>query len=88
MKTFLIELDNRPDGTTNQSINSYSTPAITLATFYQRCAVAVTNTTFVSVFLMIIDEQGNIMDRRFITTQYQPPEPEPEPESESEPEEP
>ena len=88
MRTFLIELDNRPDGVTNTSINSYSTPAVTLANFYQRCATAVTTTQFVSVFLMIIDEQGNIMDRRFITTQYQPPEPEPEPEPETEPEEP
>lgn len=31
MKTFLIELDNRPDGITNQSINSYSTKAVTIS---------------------------------------------------------
>ena len=68
MKTFLIELDNRPDGITNQSINSYSTPAITLAQFYQRCAVATTSTQFVSVFLMVIDEQGGVIERKFIVT--------------------
>lgn len=50
MRTFLVELDNRPDGITNTSINSYSTPAVTQATFYQRCATAITSTQFVSVF--------------------------------------
>lgn len=82
MRTFLIELQNRPDGITNSTINSYSTSAITQSMFYQRCASAVTSTQFLSVFLMIIDEQGTILDRRFIVTQYQPPEPEPEPEPE------
>lgn len=78
MRTFLIELDNRPDGITNQSINSYSTPAITMAQFYSRCAVVVASTSFVSVFLMVIDEQGNMLERKYIITQYTPPEPEPE----------
>lgn len=86
MKTFLIELDNRPDGITNQSINSYSTQAATMSMFYQRCAVAVTSTQFVSVFLMVLNEQGTVLDKRFIVTQYTPPEPEPEPEPEVEPE--
>lgn len=80
MRTFLVELDNRPDGITNTSINSYSTEAITRATFYQRCASAVTSTQFVSVFLEVINEQGVPLERKFIITQYQPPEPEPEPE--------
>ena len=86
MRTFLIELQNRPDGITNSSINSYSTEAVTQSMFYQRCAAAVTNTTFLSVMLMMVDTEGTIIDRRFITTQYQPPEPEPEPEPEPTPE--
>ena len=84
-KTFLIELQNRPDGLTNQSINSYSTPAATLAMFYQRCAAAVTNTTFESVTLVVMDELGNRVEGQNIITQYQPPEPEPDPEPEPEP---
>lgn len=79
MRTFLVELDNRPDGITNSSINSYSTPAVTLAQFYSRCATAVTSTQFVSVFLMVIDQEGNVYEQRYILTQYQPPEPESEP---------
>lgn len=81
-RLFLIELQNRPDGVTNQSINSYSTPATTMSMFYQRCAAAISNTTFLSVTLVVIDEYGNIMEDKNIETQYVPPEPEPEPEPE------
>lgn len=84
MRTFLIELQNRPDGVTNTSINSYSTEAVTRATFHQRVATAITSTQFVSVYLEVIDQEGNILERRFVTTQYQPPEPEPEPEGDGE----
>lgn len=78
IRTFLIELDARPDGIVNSSINSYSTEAITRATFYQRCAAAVTSTQFTHVFLQMIDDNGAIYEQRYIVTQYQPPEPEPE----------
>lgn len=87
MRTFLIELQNRPDGITNTSINSYSTEAVTRATFHQRVASAITSTQFVSVYLEVIDQEGNILERRFVTTQYQPPEPEPDEGGEDEPQE-
>ena len=83
MKTFLIEIQNRPDGISNQSINSYSTEAVTLAMFHQRCAVAITSTQFVSVTLVVLNSEGVILEDKYIITQYQPPEPEPEPEPES-----
>lgn len=83
--TFLIELDTRPDGIVNSSINSYSTEAITRATFFQRCAVATTSTQFTHVFLQMIDDNGAVYEQRYIVTQYQPePEPEPEPEGNGE----
>ena len=82
MRLFLIELQNRPDGVTNQSINSYSTPATTMSMFYQRCAAAITNTTFTDVTLVVMDEKGNRIEGKNIVTQYKPPEPEPEPEEE------
>lgn len=72
MRTFLIELQNRPDGVTNSSINSYSTKAVTLATFHQRCAVALTSTQFVSVSLLVVDELGNVLENVNIETQYDP----------------
>lgn len=82
MRTFLVELQNRPDGITNSSINSYSTEATTLAMFHQRCAAAITSTQFVSVTLLVVNAEGVIIEDKFIVTQYQPPEPESEPEAE------
>ncbi len=78
MRTFLIELDTRPDGIVNSSINSYSTEAITRATFHQRVASAITSTQFVSVYLEVIDQEGTTLESQFVITQYVPPEPEPE----------
>lgn len=74
MRTFLIELQNRPDGVVNSSINSYSTPAVTMATFYQRCAAAVTSTQFTSVTLIVVDALGNVLENKNIETQYTPEE--------------
>lgn len=83
MKTFLIELDNRPDGETNSSIVGYSTTPIALAEFYKRCGVAVATTLFTSVVLEVCTAEGKVIDRKIIQTQYVPPEPEPpEPEDE------
>ena len=76
-KLFLVELQNRPDGITNQTINTYSTPAITMSMFYQRCAAACTSTQFTSVSLVVMDQYANIMECKNIVTAYEP-EPEPE----------
>ena len=81
-RTFLIELQARPDGIINSTINSYSTFAITMSMFYQRCAAAVTSTQFTSVTLIVLDQNGNIFENRRLATSYVPPEPEPEPEPE------
>lgn len=86
MRTFLVELQIRPDGVVNTSINSYSTFAVTMGMFYQRCAAAVTSTQFTSVTLIVLDERGNLFENRNLTTSYVPPAPDPEPEPEPEPE--
>ena len=83
-RLFLIELQNRPDGVINSSINSYSTAATTMSMFYQRCAAACTSTQFVSVTLVVVDQFGNICEDKNIITAYVPPEPEPETEPEGE----
>ena len=82
MKTFLIELDNRPDGEVNSSINGYSSETVALNQFYQRCAVAVATTLFTKVVLEVTRADGQILDRKILATAYVPPEPEPEPEDE------
>jgi len=64
---FLVELQNRPDGITNTSIVHYSTYSITLATYHQRVAAAITSKDFVSVALMVIDNEGVVHESNFIT---------------------
>lgn len=78
IRTFLLELDARPDGVVNQQLNSYSSLATTTSMFFQRCAVATTSTQFTHVFLQVIDDEGVVYESRLINTLYEPPEPEPE----------
>lgn len=78
IRTFLLELDARPDGVVNQQLNSYSSLSVTKAQFFQRCAVATTSTQFMHVFLQVIDDEGVVYESRLINTLYEPPEPEPE----------
>ena len=72
-RTFLIELQSRPDGIVNSTINSYSSFAITMSMFYQRCAAAVTSTQFTSVTLIVVDAHGNTFENRELDTNYIPP---------------
>lgn len=73
-RTFLVELQNRPDGVVNQSINSYSTLKATMSAFYQRCATALSNTTFISVTLIVFDVNGTVYENRNLLTSYEDPE--------------
>ena len=73
-RTFLVELQNRPDGITNQNITSYSTFNATMSAFYQRCAAAVSNTTFLNVTLIVFDADGIVYENRNIETSYELPE--------------
>ena len=71
MRTFLTEIQNRPDGLANSTINAYSSAATGLAQWYQRAAVAVTTKNFTSVILTLISEDGNIMMHETMQTQYE-----------------
>lgn len=70
MRTFLTEIQNRPDGISNTTLNAYSSAATGLAAWYQRAAVAVTTKNFLSVILTLVDEDGNIMMHERMQTQY------------------
>lgn len=71
MKTFLTEIQNRPDGLANSTINAYSSAAVGLASWYQRAAVAVTTKDYTSVVLTLTGEDGNIMMHEALQTQYE-----------------
>lgn len=75
-KTFLLELQSRPDGIVNSSVTSYSTLETTLATYHQRYAAALGSTQFMGVYLQVMDNEGTVYESAFVNTQYVPPEPE------------
>lgn len=74
MRGFLVELQNRPDGQTNNASGFYSSIPVLLATYHQRYAVALTSTQFTSVYLAAMDCEGNIYEQALVGTQYVPPE--------------
>ncbi len=81
---YLTELQTRPDGIVNATLQARSSLATGLAFYYQRAAVAVTTTDFVAVALTLQDQRGKIIKNELFQTQYVPPVPEPEEEEEEE----
>ena len=67
---FIVELQNRPDGIVNSTITTRSSLANGLAYYYQRAAVAVTTTDFLSVALTLMDQYGSIVKNELFETQY------------------
>lgn len=70
MRTFLTEIQHRPDGISNTSVNAYSSEAVGLAQFYTRAASAVTTTNFTGVILVLKREDGKTMKDEYFYTQY------------------
>ena len=75
---YLTELQTRPDGIVNASLQARSSLALGLAFFYQRAAVAVATTDFAAVALTLQDQRGKIIKNELFQTQYVPPVPEEE----------
>lgn len=71
MYYFITELQTRPDGIINSSIQTRSSLALGLAYYYQRAAVAVTTTDFLAVALTLQDQNGNIIKNECFDTLYE-----------------
>ena len=67
---YVIELDNRPDGTTNSDLKGYQSFASAMAYYYQRCSVAVATELFTSVVLTVMDNEGTIIENKVLQTNY------------------
>lgn len=73
MHYFVIEIQNRADGIDNvQEIVSRQTLATGLAYYYDRCSKAAGTTLYPTVTLMLIDSNGTIIEKKHITTAYEP----------------
>ena len=70
MKYFIIEHQTRTDGEINVSEVSRSTFASALSYYHDRYSKTVVNDKFVSVSIMLVDENLNVIQHDTIQTQY------------------
>ena len=70
MKYFIIEHQTRADGEINVSEVERSTFASALSYYHERYSKMVVNKDFVSVSIMLVDENLNVIQHDTIQTQY------------------
>ena len=71
MKYFIIEHQKRVDGEVNASEVARGTFASALSYYHERYSKMVVNRDFVSVSIMLVDEELNVVQHDTIQTQYQ-----------------
>ena len=71
MKYFIIEHQKRTDGEVNVSEISRQSFASALSYYHERYSKMVVNTEFVSVSIMLVDENLDVVQQDTIKTQYQ-----------------
>lgn len=71
MKYFIIEHQKRPDGEINVSEVARSNFASALSYYHERYSKMVVNTEVVSVSIMLVDENLDIIQKDTVQTQYQ-----------------
>lgn len=71
MQYHIIEIQRRPDGINNvQSIETRNSLATGLSYYYQRCSTMAATTLYVSVTLILIDSDGNVLENKKLPTAY------------------
>lgn len=72
MQYHVIEIQRRPDGINNVlEIVSRNSLATGLSYYYDRCSKMVATTLYVSVTLILIDSDGQIIENKKIPTAYE-----------------
>ena len=74
MQYYVIEIQIRADGNNNvQDIVGRNSLATGLSYFYDRCSKMAATTLYPTVTLMLIDQDGTIIEIKHLTTAYVPP---------------
>lgn len=68
----VIEHQIKPDGTVNMSETARSTFAMAESYYHERYSKMRVNTEFVSVSIMLVDENLNVIQQAIVETCYQP----------------
>ena len=72
MQYHIIEIQRRPDGINNVlEIVSRNSLATGLSYYYDRCSKMAATTLYVSVTLILIDSDGQIIENKKIPTAYE-----------------
>ena len=72
MQYHVIEIQRRPDGINNVlEIVSRNTLATGLSYYYDRCSKMAATALYVSVTLILIDSDGQIIENKKIPTAYE-----------------
>lgn len=71
---YIIEHQKRPDGVVNTSETIRGSFASALSYYHERYSKMVVNTDFVSVSIMLVDENLDVIQKDTIETQYTPAE--------------
>ena len=75
MQYHIIEIQRRPDGVNNVlEIVTRNSLASGLSYYYDRCSKMAGTNLFVTVTLIIIDSDGNVIENKKLTTAYEPEE--------------
>ena len=72
MQYFIIEIQNRADGINNvQEIVIRNNLATALSYFYDRCSKMAATELYPTVTIMVIDQNGVIIDNKHLSTAYE-----------------
>ena len=75
MQYYIIEIQNRADGVNNvQSIVTRNSLATGLSYFYDRCSKMAATELYPTVTLMLIDQNGMVIENKHLTTAWVEPE--------------
>lgn len=67
---YVIKLENRPDGVTNSTMEARQAFATAMSLFYSWASTASATELFTSVALTVMDNNGEIIENKLISTAY------------------
>lgn len=72
MNYYIIELQRRPDGTTNASIVAKGGFASAYSYYHDRLSKGYASTAFTKVLVTLLDEDNTVVEQADVVTAYEP----------------
>lgn len=71
---YIIELQHRPDGIINSTMEGRQSKNSALSYFHDRFSKMALTTLYKSVSLLLVDENGNVLEHKIVETMWAEPE--------------